>query len=162
LVGMAVPTALSLAPSRASAQPVDGGEIADFYRARGGAPLWFSPKSGVAAQQLIQLVATAQADNLNPRRYNVRALQRAMQDAYRGLPGAGQRVEVLMSAAFVAYARDQKHDPGGVIYVDPELKPKPPSARQLLSDAARAPSLSEYVSTMGWMNPIYAQLRSAI
>ena len=28
----------------------------------------------------------------------------------------------MLSAAFVAYARDQRHDPGaGVIYVDPEL-----------------------------------------
>ena len=35
----------------------------------------------------------------------------------------------MLSAAFVAYARDMSHDPGvGIIYVDPELKPTPPSA----------------------------------
>jgi murein L,D-transpeptidase YcbB/YkuD len=163
MVGIATPTALSLVPASAAAQTVDGGEIAAFYRARGGAPLWFSPRSGAAAQQLVQLLATAQADNLNPRRYNVRAIQRAVQGAGRGDPGAIQRAEAMLSAAFVAYARDQKHDPRiGIIYVDPELRPTPPSARELLNDAARAPSLSDYVAQIGWMNPIYAQLRQAI
>src|SRR4051812_26634886 len=76
LVGIATPTALSLTSAPAAAQAVDGGEIAAFYRARGGAPLWFSPRSGAAARQLIQLLASAQADNLNPRRYNVRGLER--------------------------------------------------------------------------------------
>jgi murein L,D-transpeptidase YcbB/YkuD len=163
LFGIATPVALGLAPSRASAQPVDGGEIAAFYRARGGAPLWFAPRSGAAAQQLLQLIATAQADNLNPRRYNVKALARAVQAASTGDPAAVQQAEATLSAAFVAYARDQKHDPRiGIVYVDPELKPTPPSARELLGDAARAPSLSDYIGQIGWMNPIYAQLRQAI
>jgi murein L,D-transpeptidase YcbB/YkuD len=69
---------------------------------------------------------------------------------------------MMLSEAFVAYARDQRHDPGGVIYVDPELKPTPPSAQDLLSAAARAHSLSDFVQNMGWMNPIYAKLRAAI
>ncbi len=162
LVGVAAPAALTLTPTQASAQAVEGGEIADFYRARDGAPLWFAPRSGGAAQQLVQLLATAQADNLNPKRYNVRALQRAVQEANSGAPGAVQRAEAMLSAAFVAYARDQKHDPGGIIYVDSELKPTPPSARTLLDAAARAPSLSDYIAQIGWMNPIYAQLRQAI
>ena len=48
------------------------GEIADFYRARGGAPLWFAPALAAPAPQLLQLLATAEADRLNPRRYNMR------------------------------------------------------------------------------------------
>jgi murein L,D-transpeptidase YcbB/YkuD len=68
----------------------------------------------------------------------------------------------MLSQAFVAYARDQKHDPGGIIYVDPQLKPTPPSATELLGAAARAPSISDYVQNMGWMNPIYAKLRAAL
>src|SRR5689334_9515669 len=127
-VALGVPAVVGIAPSHAAAQPFDGGEIAAFYRARGGAPLWFSARSGAAAQQLLQLLSTAQADNLNPRRYNVRALAKAVQEAQSGDPSAIQRAEAMLSAAFVAYARDQKHDPGGIIYVDPELKPTPPSA----------------------------------
>ena len=154
---------LGVAPTPAAAQSVDGAEVAAFYRSRGGAPLWFSPRSGAAAQQLVQLLATAQADNLNPRRYNARGLSRAVQDAATGNPAAVQRAEAMLSAALVAYARDQRHDPGaGVIYVDPELRPTPPSAQALLTQAAQAPSLSEYVGQMGWMNPIYGRLRQAI
>ena len=162
-IALGVPAAMSIAPAHAAAQAVNDAEIAAFYRARGGAPLWFSPRSGAAAQQLLQLLSTAQADNLNPKRYNVRGLARAVQDAQSGNPGAIQRAEAMLSAAFVAYASDQKHDPGvGIIYVDPELKPHPPSATELLTDAAKARSLSEYVGQMSWMNPIYARLRQAI
>src|SRR5438552_16262902 len=65
LAGIAAPAALSLVPSQASAQPVGGGEIADFYRARGGAPWWFASRSDAAAEQLVLLLATARADKLN-------------------------------------------------------------------------------------------------
>ncbi len=68
----------------------------------------------------------------------------------------------MLSQAFVDYARDQRHDPGGIIYVDPQLKPMAPSALELLDAAARAPSLPDYVQSMEWMNPIYAKLRAAI
>jgi murein L,D-transpeptidase YcbB/YkuD len=158
---VAAPAAFEAQP--AVAQSATGGDIAAFYRARGGAPLWFSQRSGAAPQQLLQLLATAQADDLNPRRYNVRSLTRAVQEARSGNPAAVQRAEAMLSGAFVAYARDQRHDPNvGIIYVDPQLAPRPPSAMALLTEAAKAPSLSEYVGQMGWMNPIYAKLRQAI
>jgi murein L,D-transpeptidase YcbB/YkuD len=151
------------APAAAAVAPSAGGEIAAFYHARGGAPLWLAPTSGSAAQQLIQLLATAQADGLNPKRYNAKGLARALGDAQRGDPASVQRAEAMLSAAFVAYARDLKHDPHiGIIYVDPELRPVPPSASVLLSQASQAPSLSDYVQQMGWMNPIYGKLRAAI
>ena len=138
-------------------------EIAQFYKARDGAPLWFGPSSGPAVDQLIQLLASAQADHLNPRRYDVRSLARAAADARTGNPAAVQRAEAMLSNAFVAYARDLRHDPGvGVIYVDHELRPSPPSPLELLTAAAHAPSLGDYVQQMGWMNPIYAKLRQAI
>ena len=163
-IAVAVPLGVHPAPAAAAvAQPSFGGEIGDFYRARGGAPLWFAPGAAGAPQQLLQLLATAQADNLNPKRYNARGVSRAIADAMRGGPGAVQRAEAVLSAAFVAYARDLRHDPRvGVIYVDPELKPAPPSARALLADAAKATSLTDYVQRVGWMNPIYGQLRQAI
>jgi murein L,D-transpeptidase YcbB/YkuD len=160
-VAVAAPLAINVQPL--AAQALSGGEIANFYRARGGAPLWLAPTAGPAAQQLIQLLASAQADHLNPRRYNARALQRALADAQSGNPAAIQRAEAMLSAAYVAYARDLRHDPGvGVIYVDKELRPAPPSATELLTTASRAPSLSDHVQQMRWMNPIYAKLRQAI
>jgi murein L,D-transpeptidase YcbB/YkuD len=156
---------LGLAPRPAAsiaAVPDDGG-VTSFYRARGGAPLWFSPRSGSAAQQLIQLLSTASADNLDPRRYQVKALARAVGAASRGDPGAIQRADAMLSQAFVSYVRDLKHDPGvGIIYVDSELRPTPSSAHTILNQAATAPSLSDYIQKMGWMNPIYANLRLAL
>ncbi|HEX6662005.1 MAG TPA: L,D-transpeptidase family protein [Sphingomicrobium sp.] len=161
--------ALGMAPRPAESRPAalaapdEGPAVASFYRSRGGAPLWFSPRSGAAAQQLLQLLSTASADNLDPRRYNVRNIARAVGAASRGDPAAVRQAEAMLSTAFVAYVRDMKHDPGmGIIYVDSELKPTPPSAATILGQAAAAPSLSDYVQKMGWMNPIYANLRLAL
>lgn len=160
---LAVPlSGVAPAEARSSASSSQSAEIASFYRARGGAPLWLSPKSGAAAQQLLSLLETAHADHLNPKRYNVRALSKALESAGRGDGASVRRTDQMLSEAFVAYARDQRHDPGGIIYVDPQLKPTPPSAIELLNSAAHAPSLSDYVQNMGWMNPIYAKLRAAI
>ena len=153
----------STGPAQAAAAFAIDGNVGSFYASRGGAPLWFSPTSGAAAQQLLQLLASAQADGLNPKRYNLKALNRAVQAAQGGDPAAVRQADALLSSAFVAYVRDLKRDPGiGIIYVDRELKPAPPLPSAILSDAARAPSLSDYVGQMRWMNPIYAQLRSAI
>ena len=137
--------------------------VADFYRSRGGAPLWLSPSSGNAARELLQLLATAQADNLNPNRYRVGNLSKALNAAAGGNPAAVQRAEAMLSQAFAAYVRDTHRDPNvGIVYVDSELKPEAPSARAALEAAANAPSLAEYVDQMRWMNPIYTQLRQAL
>jgi murein L,D-transpeptidase YcbB/YkuD len=147
----------------AARQSNDSAAIAEFYRARGGAPLWFAPGSGDAAQQLLILLTTARTDRLNPNRYNVKAVARAIQAAPRGGPDAVRRAEMTLSQAFVAFARDVHRDPGvGVIYVDSELKPAPPSARALLNQAAAARGLSDFIQNSGWMNPIYGKLRLAL
>ncbi|MFL6736877.1 MAG: L,D-transpeptidase family protein [Sphingomonas sp.] len=150
------------ASARSSASSSQAGEVGAFYRGRAGAPLWLSSRAGPAARQLISLLETAQADHLNPKRYDVKSLIRVLDSARNGDPASVQRAELMLSTAFVAYARDQRHDPGGVIYVDQQLRPAAPSASEILGAAARAPSLSDYVQNMGWMNPIYAKLRAAI
>ena len=126
-------------------------------------PRWFGPGSGGAAQQLLQLLATAQADGLNPKRYNVKGLSRAVAAAQGGNPAAVQQASAMLNSALYAYARDTRHDPNiGIIYIDKELRPTAPSQQELLSQAAAAPSLADYVGKMGWMNPIYGQLRAAL
>ena len=163
LAAITAPVATGPASARGRPTAAQAGDIDAFYRTRGGAPLWLSSSSGAAAQQLIQLLATAQADNLNPRRYSPGGLQRELDAARTGNPAAVQRAEMDLSRAFVAYVNDTKRDPGmGIIYVDPELKPAPVSARTLLAQAASAPSLSDYIQNIGWMNPIYGKLRQAL
>jgi murein L,D-transpeptidase YcbB/YkuD len=48
------------------------------------------------------------------------------------------------------------------MYVDAQLRPTPPTAMAALLEASAAPALSGYVRTMGFMNPIYGDLRQAL
>ena len=150
-------------PAAAQAQPANGQSVADFYKARKNAPLWLSASSGDAAQQLVSLLGTASLDGLQPDKYRVAALQQALEAARRGNRKDIERADQQLSEAFVAYVRNLRRDPGiGILYVDPDLRPAPPSPLAVLLNAASAPSLSYYVRTMGWMNPIYGQLRQAL
>jgi len=160
---------LPAAPVEAAAarySSVAGGEsVADFYAARGHQPLWLRDdgSSGEAAMLLLDYLRTADADGLDPARFPTAHLEDALRAAWGGSPARLHRAEAMLSQAFVAYVRELKQLPsGGVIWVDPQLQPKAPSARQLLDAAAKAPSLERWMAEMRWMNPIYAGLRRAI
>jgi len=149
--------------------PASGQSVADFYRARNNYPLWLSPTAGDAAEQLITLLASANLDGLYPDKYHVAALQQSLDAARHPKNGKRKpgdevdRAEHDLSDAFVAYVDDLMRDPNiGVMYVDAQLRPKPPSPLVALLYAASAPSLTGYVRSMGWMHPYYAQLRSAL
>jgi murein L,D-transpeptidase YcbB/YkuD len=155
------------APAAAQARPaavtLAGQTVADFYKARKNAPLWFGPRAGDAAQQLVALLSTASIDGLNPDKYRAAALQAAVENARVGDSSDVLRADEQLSEAFAAYVRDLHQDPGiGFTYVDPVLRPKPPSALAALIQAANAPSLSDYVSNLRWMHPFYGELRQAV
>jgi murein L,D-transpeptidase YcbB/YkuD len=125
--------------------------------------LWFSPKAGNASQQLVELLKTADLDGLQPTQYDTPALEDALRSAWGGNQKAVAHADQLLSEAFVAYARDLRRDPGiGIDYVDPGLRPVQPSPLALLLSAASSPSLTSYVQSMGWMHPIYGELRQAL
>src|SRR5918993_5018933 len=166
--GVAAALVLAAAPLPASAAATAAPKVAavtndgigDFYRARNGRPLWLAPQAGNAAQMMLGLLNSASVDGLDPNRYQVRKIAGALQSARRGNARDVSRADAMLSQAFVAYARDLRQAPNlGIIYVDRELVPAPPSARFLLETAAAAPSLEVFVDSMGWMNPLYAQLR---
>ena len=145
-----------------AAQPARLG-VWDFYRSRAGAPLWLAPAAGNAAEDLVALLKSADVDGLNPDRYGIAALDKALRDASGGNPNAVQRADIMLSQAFAAYVDDLRQDPGvGITYVDPQLRPTPPSPMTVLTEAAAAPSLDDYVRNLGWMHPIYGQLRAAL
>ncbi len=166
LVLAAAPLAsLAAAPvaAQASSWNTNGAAIADFYRARGGRPLWLAPQSGAAAYAMLGLLNGASVDGLNPNRYQAGKVAAAMRAARNGDARAVNRAETLLSQAFIAYARDLRRAPNlGIVYVDRELVPGPPMARALLEQAAAAPSLEAFVTRMEWMNPAYGQLRRAL
>jgi L,D-transpeptidase YcbB len=58
---------------------------------------------------------------------------------------------------------DLDRDPGlGILYVDGALRPKAPSPFVTLLSAANSGSIPAYIRKMGWMNPIYSELRDAL
>ena len=148
-----------------AAQPAAaaGQSVADFYKARNGAPLWLTPAAGDASQRLISLLATSNLDGLNPQAYSLNELEKALQAAHSGKRKYVERADEALSNAFVAYVQALRQDPGvGITYVDASLRPTPPSPLATLLEASAAPSLSDYVQNLGWMNPIYGELRSAL
>lgn len=173
--GLAAACALTLAPLPASAAATIGAastaaartsaaqSVQDFHAARAGQPLWFRLGNEQAGNELLQLLRTAKADGLNPKRYRIRDVERALRSAWGGGPQAIRRAELVLSNAFVAYARDLKQAPNvGIIYVDPQLRPQAPSPRALLEMADSSPSLPRFMATMGWMHPYYSELRRAL
>ena len=165
----AAPVSAALAAPLASANAESpqrqavGQSVADFYRARGNAPLWLVPTAGDAAEQLIGLLRSASLDGLDPDHYHVAALEQALDAARSGKRKRVQEADAQLSAAFVSYVDDLRQDPGvGITYVDQSLKPAPPTPLAILLTAASASSLADYVRTMGWMHPYYADLRQAL
>ena len=157
--------AMALGALPASAAPAigTGMSVTDFYSARKGAPLWFSSTSADAPQALVDLLKNAQTDGLDPDRYGTAALDKVVGEAASGDRKAIARADVMLSQAFFMYVSDLRHQPDiGMIYVDPQLRPGVQLARATLEQAAGAPSLAAYIRTMGWMNPVYGQLRQAL
>ena len=159
---LAVP-APAAAETIAAGQPQSGQTVGDFYRGRHGAPLWFSPAAGNAAQDLVRLLNTADIDGLSAGKYYTPALQAAVFKASDGKKKDVLRADQMLSEAFAAYVADLRRDPGvGITYVDAQLRPTPPTALGALLTAAAQPSLADYVEKMGWMHPIYGELREAL
>ena len=150
-------------PATAQSRPQTGQSVADFYRGRSDYPFWLAASAGDAADQLLSLLSTASLDGLDPEKYHVSALQQAVAAARTGKKKHIVEADRALSEAFVSYVADLRQDPGvGLAYVDSTLKPTPPTPLATLLSAAIAPSLSDYVHSMGWMHPFYAQLRDAL
>jgi len=169
MLPLAAALAFVAAPAAAQAQTAPavqqahGQSVGDFYRARNNYPLWLSPAAGDSAQQLIALLSSANLDGLDPGRYHVAELQQALNAARGGKRKRVEAADQMLSGAFATYVADLRHDPGtGITYVDTGLAPTPPTPLAALLTAAIAPSLPDYVRSMGWMQPIYAQLREAL
>jgi murein L,D-transpeptidase YcbB/YkuD len=75
----------------------------------------------------------------------------------RGLPGD----DGVISNAWVRYVQALKRPVQGVSFGDPALELKPPSPGAILSAAARARWLGNYVERTASINPFYAALREA-
>ncbi len=140
-------------------------DLKTFYRSIDYGTLWIRGSTiGPEAYRFLELVSTADLDGIDPDEYSPRKLASLIEDARSGDPKELAKVEVRLSRALVNYVRDL-HRPArnvGMVYVDRELRPEPPSALAILNAAASAPSLKQYLDSRGQVNPVYAGLRQGL
>jgi len=160
-VAAALALAVAGPAAPASAATALGQGLQDFYKPRNGELVWLG-KPGRQVQLLMQMLGSSGLDGL-PGRYRLDVLQQALQAASSGDRKAMLRADTMLSGAFIDYVHALRTPADtGTLYVDKELKPKPPTDRAIIEDAAKAPSLETYVAEMRWMNPMYVQLRRAL
>lgn len=137
-------------------------EIARFYASRAHTPLWLGRGAlGQEAWLLHDLFRTADLDGIGSAPY-IEQWRTASAAAMRGSPDGLAQAEVGLSKAFSSYVRDARRVPQvDVIYGEPGLK-SPPSEHAVLTNAASASSLADYLSNMRWMHPRYVELRRAL
>ena len=146
----AASSSASAGPTAPAAAPLPDSPIDLFYLARNEAPIWVKDDTGRAA-------AHAFAD----------ILRNAALDGLSDGPELAGKVEAAVlanddkaiSAAWVHYVQTLNGPVDGVSFGDPSLEPKVLSPGAILSQAARATSLSDYVTGTAAVNPLYAHLR---
>jgi murein L,D-transpeptidase YcbB/YkuD len=140
-------------------------ELRAFYQARGFRPIWTQSGSvGPEADRLLELIETADAEGLDPDNYRPRRLRDAIEDAReRGSAKALARAELQLTRSFADYVRDVRRPRStDMVYVDQAVAPRATTARSVMNELGAAPSVASYVTNVGWMNPVYGQLRTAL
>lgn len=135
-----------------SALPTDLG-VEAFYASRSEPIIWLKDDvARTAAARISALLRNGEVDGLSKGSELAKIVDEALS---RGQPGDDK----VISAAWVAYVRALNAPLKEVSFGDPALLPKRLTAVEILSEAARAPSLSEYVGRVASLNPLYAALR---
>jgi murein L,D-transpeptidase YcbB/YkuD len=154
----ASPKLTDASPVQAAVRSSSGGKLSAVYKARAYRPIWFRGSSPTAeANRLIDYLARADLDGLDPDDYGVRRLNEAIAKATEGNPKAIARADVLLSRALIEYVRDlRKPTNVGMTFVEKGLAPRKLEARAILQEMAASGSLDRALQ----VHPIYLQLRS--
>ncbi|WP_240325634.1 L,D-transpeptidase family protein [Sphingomonas mesophila] len=165
LVACGVSQAVAPATAATVAATPAGQSADEFYAAHGDRPIWFGPalNDPAAARALLDLLRTAEADGLDPRRYDIARIEAALAAAGSGSLAATAAADRLLSEAFVAFVRDlRRASSADMMWVDSDLRPMPPAPREMLSALASSADPVRFVRQMDWMNPVYGRLRQAL
>lgn len=178
LAAAVLPLALTLAPAPAYGQPVNAapwqaelveqsrnsGELSSFYAYRSG-PIWIGADGLVtpAARALLELLRTSDLDGLDPGAVGysraAAAVERLASDTS---PTARATAELALSQGFVAFVQGVRDTSDShMLYEHELLRPFVPQTYHLMEEAASAPSLEAYVTSMPFVHPLYVQLRRA-
>ncbi|ONF95244.1 L,D-transpeptidase family protein [Sphingomonas jeddahensis] len=140
-----------------------GGRLKDFYRTRGYWPLWIvDEKPGPQARALIDVIETVGVDGLDPDRYSPDRLRRLIDEAEGGNLRALAYLEVALSGTLADLIRDMRDPHIDIRYLEKSLEPTRDKPDAILRRVALAKSMLDYVRTLGWMSPLYMQLREAL
>ena len=142
----------------------DAGDFSSVYRERGYRPLWFAgSQPRPEAYALVAQLKHADGEGLDPRAYGADRLADALTHLRGDAPADAAHLELTLSKAFAHYAVDLRGPPPSaeLLITDPAVS-RPLTARTALQHAARAPSLSQHLSQLVPMNPVYQGLRAAL
>ncbi|MBA2466681.1 MAG: L,D-transpeptidase family protein [Sphingomonas sp.] len=148
-------------PAPALATMPASGAVIRFYESRGNVPIWFrnGPRSD-AASGFLAILQRSPIDGFPEGPRLAAGLQQAIRDGQFGGPPALLHAERLLSTAWVRYVQAIRSPSRGVLYGTDELA-QPTAVNAILNEAATAPHLSQHVSALSDVNPVYAQLRDA-
>ena len=157
--------AISAQMAKTLAQPGADTELAAFYAARGGRPLWtaqgrIAPEAG----RLIALVRASRADNLNPGDYRSDELEALVRTASSGQPEDLATAELALTATLASWGSDlhRSRPAAEALYTDAQFRPPSLSRQAALDAMAKAPSLKAGLAEVTRMNPLYMRLRDAV
>jgi len=141
-------------------------DMVQFYRPRREKLLWFNEQNQLdpAAHELVELLRQGAIDGVAPGLVNADELAAAIAQ-YQAQPSPEMRfnVELLLSRNLADYTRAMRSvSPQAMIYEHPVMQPRVPTRTEALWEAARSPSLTQFIRNMEWMHPLYAQLRQAL
>jgi len=130
-------------------------EIAAFYAARGGRPLWINQGG---ERRLLEILATSWSDGFDPARYRVAEIAAALGAAD---PASLARADLLLTEAWVRYRQDLAAPAAAArpVYAEDGLAPAPESAKTILEAAAAAPDARRHADEARRVNAVYDGLR---
>jgi murein L,D-transpeptidase YcbB/YkuD len=137
----------------ATPAPAPDGNVAPFYAEHPGTLVWLKDSdSRAAAAKLVEVLKRAPIDGFADGPMLANTVEAAIA---RGQPLDDQTI----STAWVRYVQSMKRPVDGVSFGDPTLQLKPPSASDILTVTAAAPSLSAHIDSIANVNPLYQALR---
>lgn len=132
--------------------------LAQFYQSRNFAPLWTAPDGAARLAALMAALDGAAAHGLPTQRYNVAGLRAAAQQA--SSEGDLGRLDVALSAAFLAYGRDITSGALDPAAVDPGIVRQivRPDPAVMLAAMAASADPAAYLRKLAPHSPAYAKL----
>ena len=140
-------------------------DLLGVYAGRSYRPLWVAADgtAGPAATALIGMIGSSAIDDVDTSRLGLDEARAAMDRLSRDTsPQAIAQAELALSRTLVAYVQAMTAAPASaMIYEHSSLRPGTQSRADILWSASNAPSLPGYIAALGWMHPLYVQLRTA-